>query len=66
MKDLQHEISAELARCLDPVVHEQDIRPYGAIVCRELPHLEHLGRIIEDMSPKKTEPSLRGWRAIRR
>jgi DNA integrity scanning protein DisA with diadenylate cyclase activity len=46
-RGLQNEISAELARCLDPVVHEQDIRPYGAIVARETPHLPRLGRIID-------------------
>src|SRR5215212_5616407 len=40
-------IAAELARCLDPFVHEQDIRPYGAIVARETPHLERLGRLID-------------------
>ncbi len=47
LKGLQSEISAELARCLDPFVHEQDIRPYGAIVAREMPHLERLGRIVD-------------------
>jgi DNA integrity scanning protein DisA with diadenylate cyclase activity len=47
LKGLQDEISAELARCLDPFVHEQDIRPYGAIVARERPHLDRLGRIID-------------------
>jgi hypothetical protein len=47
LKGLQAEISAELARCLDPVIHEQDIRPYGAIVTREVPHLERLGRIVD-------------------
>jgi DNA integrity scanning protein DisA with diadenylate cyclase activity len=46
-RDLQEEIAAELARCLDPFVHEQDIRPYGAIVAREMPHLERLGRLID-------------------
>lgn len=54
LRDLEDEISAELARCLDPVVHERDIRPYGAIVCREPPHLEQLGRIVqtEGLSPE--------------
>ena len=47
LKGLQSEISAELARCLDPFVHEQDIRPYGAIVAREIPHLERLGRVVD-------------------
>src|SRR5262249_58380712 len=46
LQDLRDEISGELARCLDPVVHEHDIRPYGAIVCRDLPHLDHLGRLL--------------------
>jgi DNA integrity scanning protein DisA with diadenylate cyclase activity len=46
-RGLQDEISAELARCLDPFVHEQDIRPYGAIVAREMPHLDRLGRIVD-------------------
>jgi DNA integrity scanning protein DisA with diadenylate cyclase activity len=27
-------------------MHERSIRPYGAIVCRELPHLDHLGRVL--------------------
>jgi hypothetical protein len=47
LKGLQPEIAAELARCLDSFVHEQDIRPYGAIVAREMPHLERLGRIVD-------------------
>jgi hypothetical protein len=47
LRNLEHEIAAELARCLDPVVHEQDIRPYGAIVAREVPHLDRLGRVID-------------------
>ena len=34
-RGLRDEISAELARCLDPFVHEQDIRPYGAMIARE-------------------------------
>lgn len=46
LRDLRDEVSAELARCFDPFVHEQDIRPYGAIVCREAPHIEQLGRIV--------------------
>lgn len=46
-RGLREEISAELARCLDPFVHEQDIRPYGAIVAREAPHLDRPGRIID-------------------
>ena len=37
LRDLEVEIASELARCLDPFVHEQDIRPYGAIVARETP-----------------------------
>jgi DNA integrity scanning protein DisA with diadenylate cyclase activity len=47
VNDLQDEIAAELARCLDPFVHEQDIRPYGAIIARETPHLERLGRVVD-------------------
>ncbi len=47
LRGLESEIAAELARCLDPFVHEQDIRPYGAIVARETPHLDRLGRILE-------------------
>ncbi len=47
LKDLEREVSRELARCLDPFVHEQVIRPYGAMVCRETPQLERLGRIVE-------------------
>ena len=59
LKDLRPEISEALARCLDPFVHEQAIRPYGAIVCREEPHLEHLGRIIEvDGFPRDVIDSL--------
>ena len=47
LRDLKEEISLELARCLDPFVHEQNIRPYGAIVCRDAPHLDRLGRIVD-------------------
>jgi DNA integrity scanning protein DisA with diadenylate cyclase activity len=47
LSGLQDEISTELARCLDPFVHEQDIRPYGAIVAREMPHLDRLGRLLD-------------------
>lgn len=46
LRNLKDEIAAELARCLDPFVHEKSIRPYGAIVCRELPSIAHLGRIV--------------------
>ena len=46
LRNLQAEVAAELARCLDPVVHELDIRPYGAMVARETPHLDRLGRIV--------------------
>jgi hypothetical protein len=46
-RGLEALIAAELARCLDPFVHEQDIRPYGAIVARDTPHLERLGRVID-------------------
>jgi DNA integrity scanning protein DisA with diadenylate cyclase activity len=46
LRGLEAEIAGELARCLDPIVHEQDIRPYGAIVARETPHLERLGRVL--------------------
>jgi len=47
LRNLEDEVGFELARCLDPFVHEQAIRPYGAIVARETPHLERLGRIVE-------------------
>jgi len=47
LRNLEDEVSSELARCLDPFVHEQDIRPYGAIVAREMPHLDRLGRIVD-------------------
>jgi DNA integrity scanning protein DisA with diadenylate cyclase activity len=46
-RGLQEEVSEELARCLDPFVHEQDIRPYGTMIAREMPHLDRLGRIVE-------------------
>lgn len=46
LSGLEDEISAELVRCFEPVVHEQDIRPYGAIVARERPNLELLGRLL--------------------
>ncbi len=59
LRGLKDEISAELARCLDPTVHEQAIRPYGAIVCRETPHLEQLGRLVTtDGLPRKVIRSL--------
>ena len=47
LRNLEDEVGSELARCLDPFVHEQNIRPYGAIVAREMPHLERLGRIVD-------------------
>jgi len=47
LRHLEDEVGSELARCLDPFVHEQDIRPYGAIVAREMPHLQRLGRIVD-------------------
>src|SRR6185295_15735269 len=47
LRHLEDEVGSELARCLDPFVHEQDIRPYGAMVAREMPHLDRLGRIVE-------------------
>jgi DNA integrity scanning protein DisA with diadenylate cyclase activity len=47
LRELEAEISAELARCLDPIVHEQEVRPYGAMVSREMPHLDRLGRLLE-------------------
>jgi DNA integrity scanning protein DisA with diadenylate cyclase activity len=47
LREIEMEIAGELARCLDPIVHEQDIRPYGAIVAREMPHVERLGRILD-------------------
>ena len=46
LRGIEAEIAGELARCLDPIVHEQEIRPYGAIVARETPHLERLGRLL--------------------
>lgn len=46
LKGLHEEVAAELARCFDPVVHEQSIRPYGVIISRELPHLGRLGRVM--------------------
>ena len=59
LRGLKEEVSAELARCLDPEVHEQEIRPYGAIVCRETPHLEQLGRLVTtDGLPRKVIRSL--------
>jgi hypothetical protein len=47
LRGIESEIASELARCLDPVVHELDIRPYGAIISREMPHLERLGRVLD-------------------
>src|SRR5258705_13655193 len=47
LRDIEVEVAPELARCLDPFVHEQDTRPYGAIVARETPHLDRLGRILD-------------------
>jgi len=53
LQGLEEEVAAELARCFDPVVFEQKIRPYGAIVARETPHLDRLGRLvtIADLAP---------------
>jgi DNA integrity scanning protein DisA with diadenylate cyclase activity len=47
LQGLEEEIAAELARCFDPFIFEQAIRPYGAIVAREMPHLARLGRIVD-------------------
>lgn len=47
LRGIEAEIAGELARCLDPVVHEQDIRPYGAVVARDTPRLDRLGRILD-------------------
>jgi DNA integrity scanning protein DisA with diadenylate cyclase activity len=47
LRGIEGEIATELARCLDPIVHELDIRPYGAIVARETPHLDRLGRVLD-------------------
>ncbi|HMD34708.1 MAG TPA: diadenylate cyclase [Vicinamibacterales bacterium] len=44
--DIEGEIAAELVRCFEPVIHEQDVRPYGAIVARERPNIEQLGRLL--------------------
>jgi hypothetical protein len=46
LEGLEEEIAAELARCFDPFIFEQSIRPYGAIVAREMPHLPRLGRVV--------------------
>lgn len=46
LRGLQDEIAAELACCLDPFIHEQCVRPYGAIVAREMPHVGRLGTLI--------------------
>jgi hypothetical protein len=46
LKGLQAEIASELALCLDPFIHEQGIRPYGAIVSREMPHIDRLGTLM--------------------
>lgn len=44
---LEREFCQELARCLDPYVHERLIRSYGAIVCREVPDVSQLGRLLD-------------------
>jgi DNA integrity scanning protein DisA with diadenylate cyclase activity len=46
LKNLEREIAAELAHCFDPVIFEHAIRPYGAIVARETPPLNRLGRVL--------------------
>jgi DNA integrity scanning protein DisA with diadenylate cyclase activity len=43
---LESEIATELLRCFEPVIHEQDVRPYGAIVARERPNVDQLGRLL--------------------
>jgi DNA integrity scanning protein DisA with diadenylate cyclase activity len=45
-RTLEQEIAAELARCFDPAIFEHAIRPYGAILAREAPPLERLGRAL--------------------
>jgi len=53
LQGLELEIATELARAFDPVIFEQTIRPCGAIVAREMPHLDRLGRLIHvgDLAP---------------
>src|SRR5918911_4706237 len=46
VRGLHDEIAAELSQCLYPLVHEQAIRPYGVFVCREMPHVDRLGRVV--------------------
>jgi len=56
----------ELARCLDPYVHERLIRSYGAIVCRELPAVAHLGRLLDvaGMAPDVLRACADGRKAL--
>ncbi len=63
---LEAEFCGELARCLDPYVHERRVRSYGAIVCRELPELTHLGRLVEtaDMHPDVIRSCADGRKAV--
>ena len=39
VRNVRTELSHELALCLEPEVHENLIRPYGAIVCAEMPNV---------------------------
>ena len=63
---LERPFAAELARCLDPHVHERRVRSYGAIVARELPHLTHLGRLADtgEMSPELLRSCADGRKAM--
>lgn len=63
---VEAEFCEELARCLDPHVHERRIRSYGAIVCRELPELAHLGRIVDttDMHSEVIRSCADGRKAV--
>jgi DNA integrity scanning protein DisA with diadenylate cyclase activity len=57
LRDLKEEVAGELAHCLDPHIHEQDIRPYGVVVCRETPPLARLGRLLN--TDGLEEPAIR-------
>src|SRR5262245_34655425 len=46
VRGLEVEVATELARCLDPFVFEQAVRPYGAIIAREMPNVDRLGRLV--------------------
>lgn len=66
LRGLERQFAMELARCLNPYIHERRVRGYGAMVVREVPELTHLGRLAETagMSPDLLRSCADGRKAV--